>query len=460
LKKKQRSEDLTPNIPIDVSTLVVASALATIAVGLIAFALLAGIGRTPDLFWAGLLAGLYAFRMIVSAGFVHSAYVHSSLEYLVPIPAALLFAHYFGVKMRRINMAIVLAFVGVAAVAIPYEVITGRPHALNPVENALVLLFMGVFAVNVTMRLGAQRSARLIRIGAIVFGLYVVNEHLRFVTLPFRLSSEPAGFLFFMLCVVVALMRNSITTEAQLLGVESELATAREIQQSIIPPHPPDVAGLDVAALYRPASQVGGDFYDFVLLPDGRLGIFIADVSGHGVPAALVASMLKIALAAQEHVGEPAEVLRDLNALFCGRLKKQFFTAAYALFDPLKQSLTFASGGHPPLMIANGTAIRELPAPGFVLGRMRSATFEAQSHGLSSGDTVLLYTDGIVEATDRNGEQWGYERLRECLETNRHASAREIADRVVGAVTGWNPRLEDDLTLVVVKTATRGTTLP
>ena len=433
----------------------VASALATIAVGLIAFALLAGIERTADLFWAGLFAGLYALRMMVSA-----PYVHAALEYLVPIPAALLFAHYFGVNLRRVNATIVIAFVGMAAVAIPYEVMTERPQALNPVQNVLVLLFMGVFAVNVTMGIGTQRGARLIRIGAVVFGAYVVNEHLRFVSLPFRLSTEPIGFLFFMLCVVVALMRNAITTEAQLLGVESELATARDIQQSIIPPHPPEIEGLDIAALYRPASQVGGDFYDFVLLRDGRLGIFIADVSGHGVPAALVASMLKIALAAQEHVAAPAEVLRDLNALFCGRLKKQFFTAAYALFDPSKQSLTFASGGHPPPMIANGAAVRELPAPGFVLGRMRSATFEAQSHALASGDTVLLYTDGIVEAAGRNGEQWGYERLRACLEANRHAPAGEIADRVVDAVTDWSPRPEDDLTLVVVKSATRRTTLP
>jgi phosphoserine phosphatase RsbU/P len=437
---------------VDAPTLIVASALATIAVGLIAFALLAGIPRSVDLVWAGLLAGLYAARMVL--GYMREPYIHSALEYLVPIPASLLFAHYFGERLRRINAAVVIAFVAVAAVAIPYEVITGRPHALNTVVNAVVLVFMAVFALNVVTGTMDGQGARIIRIGAIVFGLYVLNEHFRLVSFPFRLSTEPIGFLLFLLCIVVALMHTAISTEAQLLSVESELAMARNIQQSIIPLHPPDVEGLDIAASYRPASHVGGDFYEFVPLSDGRLGIFIADVSGHGVPAALVASMLKIAIAAQNHVESPAQVLADLNRLFCGRLQRQFFTGTYAVINPMEQSLSFASGGHPPLLVADAATVRELSAPGFVLGRMATATFRDVAGRFAVGDALLLYTDGVVEAL-RNGEQFGYERLKQCVAEHRRASAKEIADRIVDAVTSWSPRLNDDFTLIVVRRATR-----
>lgn len=430
---------------VDVPTLIVASALATIAVGLIAFALLAGFERSIDLIWAGLFAGLYALRMV---------YRDSALEYLVPIPASLLFAHYFGERLRRINVAVVVAFIALAAVAIPYEAATGRPQSLNGIANVLVLAFMFVFVLNVVTGTVTGRSARIIRIGAIVFGFYVINEHLRFITLPYRLSSEPIGFLFFMLCIVVALMHTAVTTEAQLLGVESELTMARNIQLSIIPPRPPDVEGLDIAALYRPASHVGGDFYEFIPLPDGRLGMFIADVSGHGVPAALVASMLKIAIASQKNVDAPAELLADLNRLFCGRLQRQFFTAAYAVINPFEQSLSFASGGHPPLLVAGAATVLELNAPGFVLGRMPSAAFGLVSGNFDVGDALLLYTDGLVEAS-RNGEQFGYDRLKRCVAEHRTASATEIAGRIIDAVTGWNPRPDDDLTLIVVRRATR-----
>jgi sigma-B regulation protein RsbU (phosphoserine phosphatase) len=442
----------------DVPTLIVASALATIAVGLLAFAFLAGIPRSVDLMWAGFFAGLYALRMMfatsLTEGVLHAAYVHSALEYLVPIPAAALFAHYFGLKLRRLNTAVVIAFIVMAVIAIPYETISGRPHAFNAVENALVLFFMAVFAVNIASGLAEERGARLIRIGSIVFGLYVVNEHLRFVTLPFRLSSEPIGFLIFMLCIVVALMRTAVTTEGQLLAVQTELVMARNIQLSIIPPRPPEIEGLDIAATYRPASHVGGDFYDFVPLADGRLGIFIADVSGHGVPAALVASMLKIALAAQNHASAPAEILTGLNRLFCGRLQRQFFSAAYAVIDPLAQSLSFASGGHPPLLLADAANVHEMNAPGFVLGRMPSAEFGAAAAKFAVDDVLLLYTDGVVEAA-RDGEQFGYERLKQCLAQHRRAKASEIAERVIEAMTQWTPHVDDDVTLVVVRRATR-----
>ena len=447
----------------DIPYLVVASALATIAIGLVLFALLAGMARSIDLIWAGLFAGLYALRMIFSTMLVrsvpHGAFIHSALEYLVPIPAAALFAHYFGTRWRLLNVIILRVFIAAAVIAIPYEVITAQPHALNRYQNAIVLFFIAIFAINVIAPGPELRSTRLIRVGSVIFGLYVLNEHFRFVELPWLLSREPIGFLIFMICIVLALMRTAVTNEAQLLGVEAELKTARNIQQSIIPAQPPAIGGLDIAAIYRPASHVGGDFYEFVPLSPSRIGIFIADVSGHGVPAALVASMLKIAIAAQDRHERPADLLDQLNRLFCGRLKRQFFSAAYAVIDADAKTLSFASGGHPPLILGHGRDARELAASGFVLGRMADVKFEETAEPLQANDVVVMYTDGIVEASGRDGEPLGYERLRQRVAREGSGRAAAIADAIVAEVDGWTGGrgAEDDLTLIVVKAATRST---
>ncbi|MGZ7039434.1 MAG: PP2C family protein-serine/threonine phosphatase, partial [Thermoanaerobaculia bacterium] len=431
-----------------------------IGAGLLALALLSGPRRNLDLLFAGAFAALYALRMIMNTPLAssihHIAYYRAALEYLVPIPGAALFAHYFSARWRRMNLAIVIAFSVVAAVAIPYEVLTGQPAFVKPLVDALVIVFMCVGVLNLATQTTAGVS--LFRIGGAIFVAYVFNEHLHFVNLPWRLSSEPVGFLIFVSCIVVALMRSTVLTQGRLFAVESELTTARAIQQSIIPLRPPAIDGLDIAALYRPASQVGGDFYEFVEHSGDRAGIFVADVSGHGVPAALVASMLKIAIAAQDGLDRPDAILGNLNRLFCGRLQRQFFTAAYALFDPSKQTLSLASGGHPPaILLRRGDSLsREIAAPGFVLGRMADASFSRVEERFGDGDIAVLYTDGIVEATGRGGEQWGYERLRLCVEAHRDDDAAEIAAAIFESVERWSlaKGAEDDLTLVVVHGAT------
>ena len=434
----------------DVLTLVIATILLTIAALLLTFSSLSGVRRTRALLLAGLFAAMYAVRMLVNTDTASYElagapleYVRSALEYLVPLPAALLFAHYFGERWRRVNQGVFVIFAALAIFGIPFELITRRPYALNAVANTVVVLMMVVFAVNLL----TVRGTNLIRLGASIFALFVLNQHLGVVPRGFEGLLEPIGFLFFVGAIVATLLRDTIASRGRLIAVESELSTARTIQLSIIPDTPPPIAGLEIAAAYQPASEVGGDFYDFVDLGEGRLAVFIADVSGHGVPAALVASMLKIALAAQPALADPAEVLHQLNQLFCGRLKRQFFTAAYAVFAG--DTLTLASGGHPPPIV--GT--REFHAEGFVIGRMRSARFTPVSASFVAGDVAVFYTDGIIEAASPSGEIWGWERLRECIDANRDAAVGVIADRILDAVRQWTApgTAEDDLTLVVIR---------
>ena len=155
----------------------------------------------------------------------------------------------------------------------------------------------------------------------------------------------------------------------QLLTIQKELETARQIQLSILPSEIPKIEGLDIAARYVPMTSVAGDFYDFIVVDEKHIGILVADVSGHGMPAALIASMLKIALSAQAaHAADPAQVLLGLNQALCGKFQHHFVTAAYLFVDMQKRTLTYAGAGHPPLLLWGGSSkgVRDVGGKWFV----------------------------------------------------------------------------------------------
>jgi serine phosphatase RsbU (regulator of sigma subunit) len=173
------------------------------------------------------------------------------------------------------------------------------------------------------------------------------------------------------------------------------------------------------------------------------------------VPAALVASMLKIALATQiENASSPARILAALNALFCGRLERQFITAAYVHIDPAAGTLVVASAGHPPPIMGHGETSAEVVAPGVVLGRFRDARYEELTRPFAPGDTLVLYTDGVTETANRDAEMWGDERLQATIASHAGDSTGALATRIIKDVAEWRGTggaPDDDLTLIVVR---------
>ena len=248
----------------------------------------------------------------------------------------------------------------------------------------------------------------------------------------------------------------------QLLTIQRELETAREIQLSILPEEMPNIAGLDIAARYIPMTSVAGDFYDFIVVDEKHLGILIADVSGHGMPAALIASMLKIALAAQtSNATDPAQVLLGLNQALCGKFQHHYVTAGYLFVDMLKGVLKYAGAGHPPLLLWSGSSggssdgVRAVEENGLFLGKFPQATYSSVELSLKSGDWCLLYTDGITETMNPSQIEFGANRFRQFLVTERGQSAGHFADRLLEELSQWSARdtdadLDDDVTLVAV----------
>ena len=253
----------------------------------------------------------------------------------------------------------------------------------------------------------------------------------------------------------LALRETRQQLTSQLRAIRSELETARKIQLSILPCEVPAIANLEIAARYVPMTSVAGDFYDFMIVDEKRVGILVADVSGHGMPAALIASMLKIAFPAQSAWAcDPARVLSGLNQALCGKFQDHYVTAAYAFIDTEERTLRYAGAGHPPLILRDSSgAIRSLMENGLFLGYFPEASYSSAETSFDAGDWLLLYTDGITETMDSAGDQFGEARLGRFLDSHPGWTAGDFADGLLQHLSFWSSRAagqesDDDATLV------------
>jgi predicted ester cyclase len=244
--------------------------------------------------------------------------------------------------------------------------------------------------------------------------------------------------------------------------VEQELRVARSIQQASLPNEVPELKGWQIAPFYQPAREVGGDFYDFHLLSEGRLGLVTGDATGKGVPAALVMSttcgMLQLAAQALDS-SSPGEVLSRVNETLLARIPTNMFvTCFYAILDPESASLSYANAGHDLPYLWHSGECEELRARGMPLGLMPGMSYEEKEIVLDAGESVLFYSDGLVEAHDPKGEMFGFPRLQ--ARVAKHGEERSVGDFLLEELysfvgEGWEQ--EDDITLLTLRrSATRG----
>lgn len=420
----------------------------------------------PALISFSALCTLYAVRLLCDIDVVRVLYslplerwqkVINVLTYLIPVPAIVFMERVVGPGWRSSVRRMWQLNTALAVVAIPWEIVSPSPGVLLGPYRILVILTLLTVVANLFAP-GRERTPdrRLLRASFVVLGLFALYENLGEMDIfPGDQDLEPVGFLLFVAGLGIIAARRVSASQERLAAIRQELETARRIQESTLPGEPPRLPGLDLAARYVPASEVAGDFYDFLPGEGRSLGVIVADVSGHGVPAALVASMLKVAVASQaDHAASPARVLSEINQIFHGKLKNQFITALCACIDLDSGQLTWASAGHPPPLLwkAGESRIEELVHPGMVIGRLRRAAYTEASVALESGDRLLLFTDGIPEAASPAGEQFGEERLRAFLAEHASLSSAAIADALLARIAPWmgrNEGFDDDLTLVV-----------
>ncbi len=235
--------------------------------------------------------------------------------------------------------------------------------------------------------------------------------------------------------------------------LEQELRVAQLIQQQFLPKKLPDLPGWQVAAFYRPAAQVGGDFYDFIELPDGAVGLVCGDVTGHGVPAALVMATTRSILRGDApRLVSPSKVLERANTLLHGDIPSNMFvTCLFAVLDPRTGRIRYANAGHDVPYVHTADGVRELRARGMPLGLMPGMEYEEKEAVLAPGESILLHSDGLAEAHNAERQMFGFPRLKEMVA--EHAGGQELIDQLLTALDRFTPpgwEQEDDITLVTL----------
>ncbi len=445
----------------DISTFAIGAitvAIASLSLG--AFALR---GRHKDriALWFGVFAGLYGIRLLFQSGIFCAAIgitgdtgssVGAWITFVIQLPATVYALSVIDALHTRVARGL-LATAGVLAIVGSTSLLLGRGVAGVFTFNNILVLFVFI-PVYVWMYWRSGRAERFfgVKIGFLIFLLSVIADNAAGVLLGRGFGLEPYGFLILLIALANMTARLNIESEEKLRDVERELAIARTIQRSILPDKVPQVRGLEVAVRYEPMTAVAGDFYDFIEFEDGRLGILVADVSGHGVPAALIASMLKMAFVSHApNASDPAQLLTRLNEALCGRFQSHFVTAVYAVVDLAAGTLTYSGAAHPAAFLrrADGSYLA-LEENGLLLGAFDFAAYTSKTMPFSAGDGLLLYTDGLVEGTNVQGAEFGEERLKASIVSS---AAHATIEKLFGHFAEWThgtPQA-DDLTAVVIK---------
>jgi len=250
------------------------------------------------------------------------------------------------------------------------------------------------------------------------------------------------------------------------LRMKQELEYAREIQLSMLPRAAPDLEWLDVAALSLPATEVGGDYYDYFDLGSGRLAMVVGDVTGHGVASGLVLSGVRSSLnLLREDMARPSAVLKRVNLMLKRTsAPRMHMTLAVVVLDHETRSTVVSTAGHPPVLVRRiGGGVEEVGTGSFPLGAMAGADYREDRVELKAGDVVVLYSDGLVESIDPLGDQFGWERLKRVIEdVDDFDTANEIRDRILRELWDFKGEAEqvDDVTMVVVRYGPEGRKVP
>jgi sigma-B regulation protein RsbU (phosphoserine phosphatase) len=433
------------------------------AVGLVSVAF-AIVRRKHDslLIYFALFAAFYGLRLWIQSNLLRMTVVGSSFftrlrsatDYIILIPAFLFWAAF--ALPRRFERIVAYTIASLGGVLAAATFIFGDSSSYRLTNNIVVIAGSVFFFIRFVARGPNERDSdaaadfAVIRWGLLVFGSVVLWINLARLLSFSPPKVEPFGFAVLLGSLGYVAARWTLQRDQQLQEIQDELEVARRIQLSILPGEFPNSTHFRIAARYVPMASVAGDFYDFVVADEHRAGLLVADVSGHGVPAALIASMVKLAAASQRAVADdPSRFLSGMNSALFGNTQNQFVTAACVHLDADSQEMRYSAAGHPPMLLLRNGEVIKIAENGLVLAVFDFAVYSNAIQRLEAGDRLLLYTDGIVEARNGSGNFFGQDRLCELLRTTAGLSSSAAADSIITSVRKWSEKQDDDLTVLV-----------
>ncbi|HTR25875.1 MAG TPA: PP2C family protein-serine/threonine phosphatase [Terriglobales bacterium] len=445
----------------DAPYLFLGAAFAAVGIVLGGFAVLRR-KRDSLLIYFALFATLYGLRLwiwlpmvaMTVQGSTFYPRLRGAVNYVMLIPVFLFFISLGLPKRFERTVGYAMAGFGCALAATTLlfgdSLLRERFHSIAVISASVFFLIR--FKVRGSAKIKGPETAdfAVIRWGLLIFVAFVVLQNTA-VFFPTSLPLlEPFGFAAFLGTLGYVAARSTLRRDQQLKEIQKELEVARRIQLSILPGEFPVSVNFQVAARYVPMTSVAGDYYDYIIADEHQVGLLIADVSGHGVPAALIASMVKLAAASQRAVAaDPSRFLSGMNSALLGNTQEQFVTAAFVHLNAESGELRYSAAGHPPLLLLRNGGVTPIQENGLMLAAFGSASYSTAVHRMEAGDRIVMYTDGILEAANAAGDFFGHDALCDLLTGTRQLSPAMAADAVISSVRQWSEKQDDDLTILV-----------
>jgi phosphoserine phosphatase RsbU/P len=423
--------------------------------------------------WLGIWSAMYGAGLLIQSRAVVAAlphsiqvtipYVNTVRTYLTVVVGLSAFLELSLGRVRLLIEILIFAGMAVALAGIGWFVFGGSDEKFIP-YNTLVaigglLVLLPVVAVRkLSDRFMVLLNRRVLAAGTLVFAIEALWVNL---SRPLNLQTprllDHLAFAAFLLSFGYVGVQMISANERRLLSIEKELEVARQLQFSILPTSVPEVGSVRIAVAYRPMTAVAGDFYEFIVVDRKRVGFLVADVAGHGVPAALIASMIKVATQSIIPCAhDPREVLRGLNHILFRQLRDQLVTAAYLWLDTDKSEALYSAAGHPPLLRWREGELERIESNGLLFGVIADPDYPVCDLSIQSGDRFLLYTDGVIEPENARGDPFGEWQLEEVLRRNQSRPPSELTDQLLSEIRFWQPAAldqQDDITLIVIDVA-------
>ena len=422
------------------------------------------------LMW-GIFSGMYGLQILLQASTLstvlpHSllsveSYIKTAVRYLLLVSALFAWRELTLGKLRTLMLIQILLVIAIAVLGIGTFLLGGPGDKWMFYNNLLAVLgiplLLAIVLVPRLARFHRIPNHQILATVLVIFAIEVTYTNLGTVlgyrTLPIV---DSVGFALLLLALGYVALEILFTNERRLLSIETELETARQIQSSILPAAVPELPNLRIAACYHPMTAVAGDFYHFLRPDDRHLGILVADVSGHGIPAALISSMIKVAMqSVSVHADDPAQVLAGLNRILWTEAPGQFASAAYLWIDAKKRSARYSAAGHPPLLCWRNSEgdLQRVESNGLLFGVGPDSEYPVCNVPLEPCDRFLLYTDGVTETENSAGEAFGDAQIITAMRNHRSQPASELSRQLLSELQKWRPPAvtqQDDMTLIVV----------
>ena len=423
--------------------------------------------------WLGIWSAMYGTGLLTRSSAVVAAlphalqisvpYVKTLLLYLTVVVAFFAFLELSLGRFRLFVKTIIVTSVGVALVGIGWFLFGGSPYKFRPYNYLVTICGLFALAIVISVKKLSDKFLVLLNRRVLATGTLVFLVEALWVNLSRPLSYQTPhlldylAFAVFLLSFGYVAAQITFTNERRLLSIENELEVARQLQFSILPTTIPEVRNLQIAVAYRPMTAVAGDFYEFIPVDQKQVGFLVADVTGHGVPAALIASMIKVAMqsvVACAH--DPREVLRGLNRILFRQLHDQFVSAAYLWLDTENRKAVYSAAGHPPLLRWRAGKLERIESNGLLFGVIPDPDYPVCDLPIRSGDRFLVYTDGVTEPENASGDSFGDVKLEQVIRENQSRPPSELSDRLLAEIRQWQPASvtqQDDITLLVIDVA-------